>query len=134
MINYYMKEAINQAKKAYKNGEIPVGAVIVRDNKIIAKSYNKVEKEKIVVSHAEINAIKIATKKLKNWRLLDCDMYVTLEPCPMCSWAIKLSRIRNVYYCISKSEYENNIINKIKFDKYEEYCTSLLQEFFKGRR
>lgn len=134
MINYYMVEAINQAKKAYKNGEIPVGAVIVRDNKIIAKSYNKVEKEKIVVSHAEINAIKIATKKLKNWRLLDCDMYVTLEPCPMCSWAIKLSRIRNVYYCISKSEYENNIINKIKLDKYEEHCTSLLQEFFKGRR
>ena len=108
MINYYMEEAINQAKKAYKNGEIPVGAVIVYDNKIIAKSYNKVEKEKIAVSHAEINAIKIAAKKLKNWRLLDCDMYVTLEPCPMCSWAIKLSRIRNVYYCTSKSEDENN--------------------------
>lgn len=134
MINYYMEEAINQAKKAYKNGEIPVGAVIVYDNKIIAKSYNKVEKEKIAVSHAEINAIKIAAKKLKNWRLLDCDMYVTLEPCPMCSWAIKLSRIRNVYYCTSKSEDGNNIINKIKLDNYEEYCTNLLQEFFKERR
>lgn len=129
-----MEEAINQAKKAYKNGEIPVGAVIVYDNKIIAKSYNKVEKEKIAVSHAEINAIKIAAKKLKNWRLLDCDMYVTLEPCPMCSWAIKLSRIRNVYYCASKSEDENNVINKIKLDNYEEYCTNLLRKFFKDRR
>lgn len=134
MTNYYMEEAIGQAKKAYKNGEIPVGAVIVRNNKIIAKSYNKVEKEGMVISHAEINAIKIATKKLKNWRLLDCDMYVTLEPCPMCSWAIKLSRIKNVYYCTSKIEHENSIINKIKIDDYEKYCTDLLKDFFKDKR
>ena len=71
---------------------------------------------------------------VSNWMDLDCDIYVTLEPCPMCSWAIKLSRIRNVYYCTSKSEDENDIINKIKLDNYEEYCTNLLREFFKDRR
>lgn len=134
MNELFMTEAIKQAKKAYKRGEIPVGAVIVKNNKIIAKSYNKVEKKNNTIYHAEINTIIIASKKLKNWRLSDCDMYVTLEPCPMCSWAIKLSRIKKVYYCTSKNKNDIIKINKSKFNKYDKECTYMLQNFFKERR
>ena len=131
----YMELAIKQAEKAYKLGEVPVGCVIVKNDKIIAKAHNVVEKKKDPTMHAEITAIKKASKKLKNWRLLDCDMYVTLEPCLMCKSAIELSRIKNVYY----STISNNDIN-IKKAKYKEYkkCSKktleLLQNFFKKRR
>ena len=92
----YMHKAIEQAKSV--TGEVAVGAVIVRNNEIISCACNSKEKDLDVTAHAEILAIRDAEKKLGNWRLEDCDMYVTLEPCPMCAWAIINSRIKNVYF------------------------------------
>ena len=130
----FMLEALKQAKKAYNRGEVPVGAVIIKNNKIIAKSYNKIEKKQDSTNHAEINVIKLASKKLKNWRLIECDLYVTLEPCDMCKGAIKNSRIENVYFLVSKKE-EN--IQKTIYKTIENYQTEyldLLQSFFKEKR
>lgn len=131
----FMELAIKQAKKAYKKGEVPVGAVIVKDGKIISKAYNLVEKKKNATSHAEVIAISKASKKLKNWRLIDCEMYVTLEPCSMCMSAIELSRIKKLYFLIEKDKEIS-----IKKDKYshieyknDEYL-NLIQSFFKKRR
>ena len=143
----YMDIAFFEANKAFNKGEVPVGAVIVKDEKIIAKAYNKKEKTCCAINHAEILAIKKATKKLKNWRLDGCDMYVTLEPCPMCASAIKQSRIKNVYSALSNKD-KNNIllVNKI-FDKDTinssvnfvnelsvEKSEALLQKFFAIKR
>jgi len=130
----YMKEAYKEAVKAYKNDEVPVGVVIVKDDKIIARAYNKVEKEKDATKHAEIIAISKASKKLKNWRLNDCDLYVTLEPCMMCKTAIELARIRNVYYCVDKSENDIFKSNFNKIDDYKKESLNLLKDFFKERR
>lgn len=130
----FMLEALKQAKKAYKNDEVPVGAVIVKDDKIISRSYNKIEKNQDPTNHAEINVIKLATKKLKNWRLIGCDLYVTLEPCEMCKGAIKNSRIDNVYYLISKKQ---DIMQKTSYKSINIYQTEyleLLQAFFKEKR
>ena len=131
----YMELAIKQAKKAYKLKEVPVGCVIVNDDKIIAKAHNMVEKKKDSTMHAEIIAIKKGSRKLKNWRLIDCDMYVTLEPCLMCKSAIELSRIKNVYYSTAS---DNDInIKKTKYKEYKKYSKNtleLLQNFFKKRR
>ena len=93
-----MKAALAEAKKAYMIAEVPVGAVIVYNNKIIARGHNTRETNQSVLGHAEINAIKKASKKIGSWRLEDCDIYVTLEPCPMCSGAIIQSRIKNLYF------------------------------------
>ena len=93
----FMKEALKEAKKAYKKLEIPVGAVIVKDGKIIARGHNLKETKEDTTKHAEIIAIQKASKKLSEWRLIDCEMYVTLEPCAMCAGAIINSRIRNLY-------------------------------------
>ena len=90
----YMKEALKEAQKAYDKLEIPVGAVIVKDGKIIARAHNQKETKFDTTKHAEILAIQKASKKLKSWRLLDCEMYVTLEPCSMCAGAIINSRIK----------------------------------------
>lgn len=93
----FMKEALKEAKKAYDKDEIPVGAVIVKDGKIIARGHNSKESSKNAVAHAEILAIQKACKKLESWRLLDCEMYVTLEPCPMCAGALINARISKIY-------------------------------------
>ena len=93
----FMKEALKEAKKAYDKLEVPVGCVIVKDGKIVARAHNLKESKKDTTKHAEILAIQKASKKLDAWRLLDCDMYVTLEPCSMCAGAIVNSRIRNLY-------------------------------------
>ena len=93
----FMKEALKEAKKAYEKDEIPVGAVIVKDNKIIARAHNLKESKNNSICHAEILAIQKACKKLNSWRLLDCEMYVTLEPCSMCAGALINSRIKKVY-------------------------------------
>ena len=95
---YFMKKALQEAKKALLIDEVPIGCVIVKDDKIIARGYNKRESKQDVTSHAEIEAIKKANKKLNSWRLVDCDIYITLEPCIMCMGAIIQSRIRNIYY------------------------------------
>ena len=143
----YMKRAVEEAKKAYKCGEVPIGAIIVKDGKIIAKGYNIKEKEKIVTKHAEIIAIERASKKLSNWRLNGCDMYITLEPCPMCASAIKQARISNIYCGLSNSD-ENNrkIIDEIfksdktngkvnvYYDLNKEEISVLMNSFFKDRR
>lgn len=135
MNNKYMDEAIKEAIKAYKEDEVPVGAVIVKDNKIIAKAHNTIEKNNNATNHAEINVIGKASKKLKNWRLIDCDLYVTLEPCEMCCGAINTSRIRKVYYLVPKKE--DIGIPKTIYQKVENSSRKyleLLQSFFKEKR
>lgn len=131
----YSKEIIKLAKIAYKNGEVPVGAIITKNDKILARAYNKIETSKDATMHAEILAIKKASKKLKNWRLNDCEMYVTLEPCTMCSSAIELSRIKKVYYLVKRDKKIS--IKKSKYIHYNTFTTealNLLQSFFKKVR
>lgn len=131
----YSKEIIKLAKIAYKKGEVPVGAIIIKNDKILARAYNKIETSKDATMHAEILAIKKASKKLKNWRLNDCEMYVTLEPCTMCSSAIELSRIKKVYYLVKRDKKIS--IKKSKYIHYNTFTTealNLLQSFFKKVR
>ena len=131
----YIELVLKEAEKAYNSGEVPVGAVIIKNNKIIAKAHNTVEKKKNSIMHAEIIAITKASKKIRNWRLNNCDMYVSLEPCDMCKAAILLSRIHKVYYLVKKDKNIN--INKNKFiylNNYEKKSLNLIQEFFKNRR
>ena len=94
---FFMKEALKEAQKAYEKKEIPVGAVIVKNHKIIARAHNLKENKKMATGHAEILAIQKACKKLKAWRLTDCEIYVTLEPCAMCAGAIIQARIQKLY-------------------------------------
>ena len=135
------------AVKSYNNDEVPVGAVVVKNNKILAKAFNKKERTCCSIDHAEIIAIRKASKKLKNWRLDDCDIYVTLEPCPMCASAIKQARIKNVYSAISNRDVNNNILIKKIFEADNinssvnfvnelavEKSETLLQKFFGLRR
>ena len=110
MYEYYMKIAIKEANKAFKINEVPVGAVIVKNKKIIAKAYNKREKTKNVINHAEIIAITKACKKIKNWRLDDCEIYITMEPCMMCSGAIQQSRIKKIIYGVKDEKW--GFVNK----------------------
>lgn len=132
----FYREIIKLSKKAYKKNEVPVGAIIVKNNKIIAKAYNKIEKNHDATMHAEILAIKKASKKLKNWRLNECKMYVTLEPCKMCSSAIELSRIKKIYYLVKKDK--QILIDKNKYiyknNLYTKESLNLLQSFFKKVR
>ena len=137
MNEYYMNIAIKEAKKAYKYEEVPVGAVIVKNNKIIAKAYNRKEKTKNVIKHAEIIAISRACKKLKNWRLENCTIYVTMEPCMMCSGAIEQSRIKKIVYGVKNENY--GVTDQLKNIKIisqicEKECRELVQSFFKKRR
>ena len=131
----YIELVLKEAEKAYNSGEVPVGAVIIKNNKIIAKAHNMVEKKKNSIMHAEIIAITKASKKIRNWRLNNCDMYVSLEPCDMCKAAILSSRINKVYYLVKKDKNIN--INKNKFiylSNYEKKSLNLIQDFFKNRR
>ncbi len=143
----YMKQALKQAKKAYEKEEIPVGAVIVKNNKIIARAYNKKEETNNPINHAEIIAIQKASKKLGSWRLTDCEMYVTLEPCSMCAGALIQSRIKKVYIgtmdektgsCGSKLNLlENYTFNhkvEIETGIMQKECENLLKQFFKELR
>ena len=110
----FMDKAFNYAKKAYDLNEVPIGAVIVKDDKIISFGFNTKESSNCSINHAEILAIKRAQKKLNNWRLIDCDIYVTLDPCPMCASAIKQARISNVYSAVENSDVNNyKLINEI---------------------
>lgn len=143
----YMKEAIKLAKKALKLGEVPIGCVIVRDGEIIGGGYNRRNVDKVVLAHAEITAIKKACKKLGDFRLEDCVMYVTLEPCPMCAGAIVQARIPRLFYgCTNdKAGSAGTIINVLDVKGFnhktkttgsilENECKEVLQEFFKGLR
>ena len=143
----FMKEALKEAKKAYDKGEIPVGAVIVKYNKIIARGHNLKELSNDTTNHAEIIAIRKASKKLQAWRLLDCEMYVTLEPCCMCTGAIINSRIKKLYIgtmdtktgaCGSKlnllQDYKFNHIVELETGIMQEECEYILKEFFRKLR
>lgn len=137
MNEYYMNIAIKEAKKAYKYEEVPVGAVIIKDNKVIAKAFNKKEKTKNVIKHAEIIAISRACKKTQNWRLENCEIYVTMEPCMMCSGAIEQSRIKKIVYGVKNENYgfTNQLKNiEIISQVCEKECRELVQSFFKKRR
>ena len=134
-----MKEAIKEARKAYKKDEVPVGAVIVKDGEIIARAHNGKEQKKDTTKHAEIIAIEKACKKLKTWHLDDCEIYITMEPCMMCTGAIIQSRIKKIYYAIENEKfgYLNKIdIKKIKIVKGNMTLESaqLLQKFFQDKR
>ncbi len=143
----YMKLALREAKKAYAKGEVPIGAIIVKNNEIISVAHNIKEKNNDVCGHAEILAIKKANKKLNDWRLEDCEMYVTVEPCMMCCGAIIQSRIKKVYIG-TLDEKTGAVISKLKaFDDYvfnhkvkyeinvlENECKSIMKEFFKELR
>lgn len=143
----FMKEALKQARQAYNKLEVPVGAVIVKDGKIIARAYNQKECKNDTTNHAEILAIKKASKKLNSWRLIDCDMYVTLEPCSMCTGALIQSRIRKVYIgapdaktgaCGSVlnllEDYKFNHVVEVENGILKDECESLLKDFFKKLR
>lgn len=140
----YMNLAIKEAKKAFKLNEVPIGCVIVKDDKILAKAHNLKERKRSVLNHAELIAIHKASKKLKNWRLNECEMYITLKPCPMCSSAIKQSRIKKIYYgvdnknnnisdaILDQSDINKNVIVEEKI--FEKECKKIIQEFFKNKR
>ena len=142
MKEHFMKQAIKEAKKAFDNDEVPNGAVIVLNDKIIAKAYNKKEKRQMVTEHAEILAIQKASKKLKTWHLDDCTLYTTMEPCMMCTGAIIQSRINKIVYSVSNENFgniENNNYfkkNKIEIIKHiqKEKNLKLLQQFFQNKR
>ncbi len=107
--DYYMNIALKEAKKAFDLNEIPVGAIVVdQSGKIIGKGHNNKEAKKSAIGHAEINAITKANKKINNWRLVECTLYVTLEPCEMCKKVINEARIQNVVYCAKNSSKQSN--------------------------
>lgn len=139
----FMNEALKQARQAYNKLEVPVGAVIVKDGKIIARAYNQKECKNDTTNHAEILAIKKASKKLNSWRLIDCDMYVTLEPCSMCAGALIQSRIRKVYIGAKDAktgacgsvlnlleDYKFNHVVEVENGILKDECESLLKDFF----
>ncbi len=141
-----MKAALAEAKKAYLIAEVPVGAVIVYNDKIIARGHNTREVDQSVLGHAELNAIKKANKKIGSWRLEECDIYVTLEPCPMCSGAIIQSRIKNLYFgaydlkggacgsVFNLFDYSFNHKVNVVGGVMEEECSRIIKDFFKELR
>ena len=143
----FMKKALQEAKKAYNKLEVPVGCIIVKNGEIIAKAHNLKETKYDTTKHAEILAIQKASKKLKSWRLNDCDMYVTLEPCSMCAGALIQSRIRKVYIgtmdektgsCGSVlnllEDYKFNHKVEVEYNVCKEECEKILKDFFKNLR
>ena len=142
----YMLEALNEAEKAFNAGEVPVGCVIVKDDEIIARGYNVREQSQTVFSHAETIAIDKACKKLKSWRLEDCEIFVTLEPCLMCSGAIILARMKRLVYGASEPKfgthqsilnvYDYNFNHKVEIDSgvLAEKSNEMLKRFFKQIR
>lgn len=143
----FMRLALKQAELAKSENEIPVGAVIVKDNKVIATAYNQKDKKKLVTKHAELIAIEKASKKLNDWRLNDTEIYVTLEPCPMCASAIQQSRIKKVVYgCDSNTIGNKQIIEQIlQNNNYNhqvmiengvlsDECSLIIKNFFISKR
>ena len=143
----YMREAIKQAKKAAAIGEVPIGCVIVRDGTILARGYNRRNIEVSTLAHAEIIAIKKASKKLQDWRLEDCELYVTLEPCPMCAGAIVQARIPKVVIGAMnpKAGCAGSILDLLQEKRFnhqvdkvigvlQEQCSQMMQDFFRELR
>lgn len=143
----YMREAIKQARKAAKIDDVPIGCVIVYDDKIIARGYNRRNTDKSTLAHAEIIAIRKAAKVIGDWRLEDCTMYITLEPCPMCAGAIVQARIPRVVVGAMnpKAGCAGSVINLLQMDGFNhkaeltsgvlvDECRTMLQDFFKEMR
>ncbi|MBH1941903.1 nucleoside deaminase [Mobilitalea sibirica] len=143
----YMKEALKQAKKAIRLGEVPIGCIIVYEDKIIGRGYNKRNTKKTTLAHAELIAIEKASKAMGDWRLEDCVMYVTLEPCQMCAGAIVQSRMKKVVVGTMnpKAGCAGSILNLLQMEEFnhrvelvtgvlEKECTDILQTFFKELR
>lgn len=144
---HFMKEALKQAEKAYKLGEVPIGCVIVRNGEIIARGYNKRNYKKNSLAHAEILAIDKACKKTGDWRLEECTMYITLEPCPMCAGAIVQARVKRVVAgsMNAKAGCAGSVLDLLQEERFnhqvefvrgvlEEKCTEILQRFFQELR
>lgn len=144
---YFMREALKEAQKAAEQGEVPIGAVVVRDGEIIGRGYNERETTQDATTHAEMAAIRQANQRLANWRLEDADLFVTLEPCPMCSGAIILSRVRKVYYGAAdvKGGTAGTLMNLLEDERFnhqaqvergilEADCKEMLQSFFRDLR
>lgn len=141
-----MNIALSQAKKAKAKQEVPIGAVVVKNGKVIAKAYNKRNKSQMATHHAEVLAINKACKKLHSWRLDDCDLYVTLMPCPMCAGAIKNARIKTLIVGANSDDEQNKLCESIICSTVlnhktnvvlgvcKQQCSSLLTEFFKSKR
>ena len=143
----YMKLALKEAKKALLLDEVPIGCVIIKDGKVIARGFNHRENKQMVISHAEIEAIQKANKKLNSWRLVGCDIYVTVEPCIMCMGAIIQARLANVFYgandlkggavesSINVLEAKNiNHHPHVEGGVLKEECSKLLSDYFKNKR
>ena len=144
---FYMKQALKEANKALLIDEVPIGAVIVKDDKIISRGYNHRESKNDVSSHAEMEVIRKANKKLKSWRLVDCDIYITLEPCLMCMGALIQSRISHIYYgakdfkggalgsSINALDAKNiNHYPEVEGGILEEECGQIISNYFKTKR
>lgn len=138
---------LKEARKAYEKEEVPISAVIIKDGKIISKAHNLKESKNSVLAHAEILAVEKACKKLNNWRLDGCDIYITLEPCSMCAAVLHQSRIDNIYFFTKREncgnynlleqilvEKNSNKITKYSYIDYSDESKKLLQDFFKNRR
>ena len=143
----YMDMAIEEARKAFEEDEVPVGCVIVKNNQILALTHNRKEQMKSATKHAEILAIEEASSKLNNWRLDGCDVYITLEPCPMCASALKQARVSHIFCGLSNSDFRNYeivlkilesdknnasvpIINDLAVEKVDK----IMKDFFRNRR
>ena len=133
-MNKYMEIAYKEALKCKKTDDVPVGTVIVENEKIISKGHNTREKRKSIIGHAEINAVEKACKKKKTWHLDDCVMYVTLEPCKMCIEVIKQARIKKIYYASAKTKNNSEIQLKMIKLKDDKHFNKLLSNFFKNKR
>ncbi|MFA5528743.1 MAG: tRNA adenosine(34) deaminase TadA [Peptostreptococcales bacterium] len=147
MHEHFMREALKEAEKAFEKKEIPIGAIIVKDDRIIGRGHNLRETSKDPTAHAEIIAIKEAAKELDGWRLIGCKMYVTVEPCPMCAGAIILSRIPEVYIGTmdTKGGAAGSVMNILEEKKFnhkvevhkgvlQEECNEIITSFFKKLR
>lgn len=144
---YFMREALRQARRAFAADEVPVGAVIVREGTIIARAWNQVELLKDATAHAEMLAITQAEAEVGDWRLTDCDLYVTKEPCPMCAGAIVHARVRRVVFgcCDAKGGAAGGLLNilqmpqlnhrsEIRAGVLADECAAILKDFFTARR
>ncbi|SFX31867.1 tRNA(adenine34) deaminase [Thermoactinomyces sp. DSM 45891] len=147
MEEFYMKMAIEEARKAEKIGEVPIGAIVVFQGEVVGRGYNLREKDQDPTAHAEMIAIQEAAERLGSWRLIDCDLYVTLEPCPMCAGAIIQSRIRRVIFGTldPKAGCAGSLMNLLQDTRFnhqteiqsgvlQQECSDLLTQFFRGIR
>lgn len=145
MKNKFMEAALKCAQKALDEGEVPIGAVVVLDGKVIARGHNRRTKKQIATAHAEIEAIEKACKKLKSWRIPECELYVTLEPCPMCMGAALNARIKKIYFgapedkgrSLTKELADANLLNhtvEIEGGVMKEECAEILSRFFSSMR